>query len=173
MGLFRFYPKKGGLVPIIIESNYSKKLGLPGYSSHSYSLTIRTELSDLSHLERESAKLYSILQGSVDREIQEVGFVPEANRANGPRCTKSDTNQAHGDQWACSDKQRDLILKIVEEFRLEKAEVEGLAKQMFEKPVKVLNRLEASGLIENLLEKYGPKRERTNGYRRPGQKAGR
>lgn len=64
-------------MPIIIESNYSKKLGLPGYSSHSYSLTIRTELSDLGQLERESSKLYAILQGSVDREIQEVGFVLE------------------------------------------------------------------------------------------------
>jgi hypothetical protein len=150
-------------VPIFIESNYSKKLGLPGYSSHSYSLTIRTELSDLSHLERESAKLYSILQGSVDREIQEVGFVPEANRANGPRCPKGDTNQSNGDQWACSDKQRDLILKIVEEYRLEKAVVEELAKDLFQKPVKTLNKLESSGLIAELLEKYGPKRERTNG----------
>ncbi len=46
---------------VVLESNYSKKLGLPGYSSHSYSLTIRTELNDLSQLDRESAKLYAIL----------------------------------------------------------------------------------------------------------------
>ena len=154
-------------MPIIIESSYSKKLGLPGYSSHSYSLTIRTELSDLSQLERESAKLYSILQGSVDREIQEVGFVPEAHgstpRANGHAAP------ANSEDWACSDKQRDLILKIVDEHKLDKQEVEGLAKDMFQKPVKTLNKLEASGLIEELLEKFGPKK--TNGYRRPGQKA--
>jgi len=31
----------------IIEANYSKKLGLPGYSSHQYSLTLRAEISDL------------------------------------------------------------------------------------------------------------------------------
>ena len=41
-------------MPIIIESNYSKKIGLPGYSSHSYSLTVRTELSDLGQIEREA-----------------------------------------------------------------------------------------------------------------------
>ena len=29
---------------IILEANYSKKLGLPGYSSHQYAVTVRTEL---------------------------------------------------------------------------------------------------------------------------------
>jgi len=46
---------------------------------------------------------------------------------------------------------------------LGQAEVEGLAKDMFQKPVKVLNKLEASGLIEELLEKYGPKKTNGNG----------
>jgi hypothetical protein len=141
---------------VIIEANYSKKLGLPAYSSHSYSITIRSEVADLSQVERESAKLYAILQGSVDREIQEVGFVPDGNGA-APRTN----GHSNGDQWACSDKQKELILKVVDEHRLDKQEVEALAKQMFEKPVKALNKMEASGLIENLLETYGPKK--TNG----------
>ena len=51
---------------VVIEANYSKKLGLPAYSSHSYSITIRSEVADLSQVERESAKLYAILQGSVE-----------------------------------------------------------------------------------------------------------
>ena len=156
-------------MPIFIESNYSKKLGLPGYSSHSYSLTIRTELGDLGQLERESSKLYAILQGSVDREIQEVGFVPEANgRATQPVRSNSDS-----DEWGCSIKQRDLILKIVEEHQLDPHAVDGLAKDMFRKSVRMLNKLEASGLIEELLAKYGPKKQGTNGYRQNGQKAGR
>jgi hypothetical protein len=66
-------------VAVVIEANYSKKLGLPAYSSHSYSVTIRSEVADLSQVERESAKLYAILQGSVDREMQETGFVPEGS----------------------------------------------------------------------------------------------
>jgi hypothetical protein len=53
---------------IIIEANYSKNLGLPAYSSHSYSVTIRSEVADLSHPERESAKSYAILQGRCDRD---------------------------------------------------------------------------------------------------------
>ena len=100
---------------VIIEANYSKKLGLPCYSSHSYSITIRSEVADLSQVERESAKLYAILQGSVDREIQEVGFIPDGNghgsaapRTNGP------TGQVNNDQWVCSDRQKELNLRVVE-----------------------------------------------------------
>jgi len=147
---------------VIIEANYSKKLGLPAYSSHSYSVTIRSEVADLSQVERESAKLYAILQGSVDREIQEVGFIPDGNgHGSAPRTTNGHANQPNGDQWSCSDKQRDLILKIVDEHRLDKQEVEGLAKDMFNTPVKALNKMQASGLIEELLNKHGP--TKTNG----------
>ncbi len=32
---------------ITLEVNYSKKPGLPGYSSHQYSVTIRTKLGAL------------------------------------------------------------------------------------------------------------------------------
>ncbi len=37
---------------IVIEANYSKKQGLPAYSRHSYSVTIRSEVADLSQVER-------------------------------------------------------------------------------------------------------------------------
>ena len=148
---------------IILESSYAKKVGLPGYSSHSFSVTIRSEVADLSQVDRESAKLYTILQGSVDREIQEIGFVPECG-GNGTSISRSaQASQSNGDQWACSDKQRELILKIVDEHRLDKSAVEGLSKDMFHKPVKTLNKLEASGLIEELLEKYGPKKANGDG----------
>ena len=40
---------------VFIEANYSKKLGLPQYSSHQYSVTIRTELTDVSQLAQASA----------------------------------------------------------------------------------------------------------------------
>jgi hypothetical protein len=32
---------------ITLEANYAKKLGLPNFSSHQYSVTIRTELTDI------------------------------------------------------------------------------------------------------------------------------
>ena len=64
---------------IILEANYAKKLGLPGYSSHQYSVSIRTELTDLSQVEEESTRLYQLLQTAVDKDIQEVGFIPNAS----------------------------------------------------------------------------------------------
>ena len=54
---------------ITLEANYSKKLGLPGYSSHQYSVTIRTELSDIKQVGAESANLYALLQGCVQRVL--------------------------------------------------------------------------------------------------------
>jgi hypothetical protein len=141
---------------IVIEANYSKKLGLPAYSSHSYSVTIRSEVADLSQVERESAKLYSILQGSVDREIQEVGFIPDGN-GHGSAAPRTSNGHSNGDEWVCSTKQRELILKIVDEHKLDKQEIESLAKDRFNMPVKSLNKLQASGLIEELLAKYQPK----------------
>ncbi len=63
---------------IELQATYSKKLGLPNYSSHCYVVSLRTELTDLSKVEAESARLYSLLQQSVDRQVQEVGFLPDA-----------------------------------------------------------------------------------------------
>ena len=62
---------------IVLEANYAKKLGLPGFSSHQYSVSIRAELTDLSLIEQESARLYSLLQEAVDQSIQQVGFMPD------------------------------------------------------------------------------------------------
>ena len=83
------------------------------------------------------------------------------------------------DAWTCSDKQKELILKLVEQHGLDKNEVETLAKEMFGRSVKTLNRLQASGLIEELLERHGKAKQnnghgRANGaavYRRHGARA--
>ncbi len=139
-------------MPVILEANYSKKLGLPGYSSHQYMITLRTELSDLSQVEAESSRLYSLLQSSVDRELQKPGFVPETPKGNG---NGNSQHQSENGGWNCSEKQQNLIQKIVIENHLDKNEIEALANERFGKGVKALNKLEASGLIEELLEKTG------------------
>jgi hypothetical protein len=158
---------------LTLEANYSKKIGLPGYSSHQYSLTLKTELSDISQAEAESARLHQTLQTSVDRELQKVGFLPTGTNGNGSSTvTATDRGNGHAngksDVWACSEKQRDLIIKFTEEHKLDKTMVDNLAIERFGHGVKQLNKLEASGLIDELLEKYGDKRA----GRRPFQKAG-
>lgn len=150
---------------IVLEANYSKKLGLPGYSSHQYSLTVRTELNDLTQVATESARLHATLQDSVDREIQKTGFLPESKtttpRSNGNGNNGHHNGNGHGngseDRWACSNPQRDLILKITSEHDLDKTKIEQLAQDRFGKGVRQLNKLEASGLIDEMLEMTGQK----------------
>jgi hypothetical protein len=155
---------------IVLEANYAKKLGLPNFSSHQYSVTIRTELNDLSQVEAESARLYRILQDAVDREMEEVGFLPNATdygmlppaaqngdrHGNGhhPSADTRHTSNGNG-AWRCSEKQRELIEDLLREKRIENSTVEEIAREMFGAGVKELNRLQASGLIDELLDRYG------------------
>jgi hypothetical protein len=147
---------------IHLEANYSKKLGLPGYSSHQYSVTIKTEVTDPNQVPAESSRLYDMLQSCVDREIQKTGFLPQGNNDRGGGASGAFAN-GNG-AWSCSPKQRDLILDIVDRNKLDKNEVEKLAQERFGKGVKQLNKLEASGLIDELIEKH----DKTGSNRRYG-----
>ena len=169
---------------ITLEANYSKKIGLPGYSSHQYLLTLRTELSDFSQVSAESQRLHALLQASVDREIQQPGWLPSgvarrtATTASPTRVTATATVTARratatamvtAKQWNCTPKQQQLIIKIVDENRLDKQDTEWLAMDRFGKGVKQLNKLEASGFIEELFERH-PRQRSGDGHQpqRPG-----
>ena len=153
-------------MPLIMEANYSKKLGLPGYSSHQFMVTVRVELSDLNQVASESHRLYALLQTSVDQEIQKTGYLPDSGKPIPIQQSKVNGHAASdNDTWLCSAKQRGLILKIVEDQHLDKRVVDQLAQQRFSKSVKHLNKLEASGLIEELLEQGG----KPNGHARQSQ----
>lgn len=162
---------------VFIEANYSKKLGLPQYSSHQYSVTVRTELTDVSQLAQASADFYEKLQQAVDAQIINPGFVPGCETAkptgtiSGPLPTArlpASAGDSELDGWKCSDRQRDLILKIVNEHRLDKTEVDTLAHQRYGAGVKQLNKLQASGLIDELLETHGKtEAPRRGNFRQP------
>ena len=158
---------------IKLISNYAKRLGLPGYSSHQFSVSVETELHDLERVPGEMARLYQLLQQAVDREIQQTGFVPgddyglhnsPASRlvslsaqeihypSNGNGNGNGHTNGNGNTRWACSDKQKELILKLVTEHGLDREVVEEISLNRFGVGVKLLNKLQASGLIAELLE---------------------
>jgi hypothetical protein len=162
---------------ITLEANYFKKIGLPGYSSHQFSVTLRTEIADLSKVHAESARLYQELQHAVDTSIQQVGFLPgengngkHTNGGNGHSNRNSTPASGNGnaDVWNCSDKQRDLIIKIVDEHKLDKNDIEKLSQDRFSKGVKSLNKLEASGLIDELLEMHGGKQNGRGRFQKAG-----
>ena len=163
---------------IKLISNYSKRLGLPGYSSHQFSVSVETELMTTDDLAGESERLYQRLQSSVDEQMLRTGFVPPTDYGLQPPAdsTASQRNETtpsnvttvanwqRGPAWRCSDKQKDLILKLVDEHQLDKADVETLAVERFGKGVRILNKVEASGLIDELLDTYGAgQRERRSG----------
>jgi len=154
---------------------YSKRLGLPGFSSHQFSVSVETELHAADDVSGESERLYKLLQEAVDHQIQITGFVPPdgygmnqprtTNGANGHQPNGHSTNGnghhangSNGDQWQCTDGQKGFIIRLVNESKLDKNEVEALAQQLFGCGVKQCSRLQASQLIEELLEKTGKPR---------------
>jgi hypothetical protein len=165
------------IMAIKLIANYSKRLGLPGYSSHQFSVSVETELVTTDDVAAESERLYQRLQSTVDEQMLKTGFVPpgtygmeETNGSDAP--APGTVTQIHDNgRWKCSDKQKDLILKLVEEHQLDKADVDHLAHQRFGKGVKQLSKLEASGLIDELLDTYGggrPAGNQSNTNRRNG-----
>jgi hypothetical protein len=159
---------------IKLITNYSKRLGLPGYSSHQFSVSVETELTTADDVAGESDRLYHLLQSNVDEQIQQTGFVPpaeygmngsfngngDASKANG---SHMNGNGSNGDHWRCSDKQKDLILKLVDEHSLDRQEVDALARQRFGKGVRQLDKMEASGLIDELIDVHGSRNGSNNG----------
>ena len=142
-------------------TNYAKRLGLPGYSSHQFSVSIETELPNLDNVRQDSARLYESLQEVVDQQIQKTGFVPPDGYGMGGEKTGT---------WNCSKKQRDLIEKIIAENKLDQTEIEQLATGMFGLRLQQLNKLQASGFIDELLDRHG--NGKRNGFRQRGSRRG-
>jgi len=167
---------------IKLIANYSKRLGLPGFSSHQFSVSVETELVASDDIPGESERLYQLLQQNVDEQILATGFVPPADygmedaprQVNGrpPANGNASANWQRGPAWKCSDKQRELILKVVEEYQLDKAHIEALANERFGKGVRLLNKVEASGLIDELFDIHGGGNRQGPAQRRNGSAYG-
>ena len=143
---------------VIIELNYGKKLGLPEYSSHNFSVSLKPEVANLEDVHSKVARTYQVLQSAVDEQIINPGFVPGAQPPA--------SNGGNGKMWKCSDKQKELILKMVEEHNLDRTDIDQLSIERFGHGVTQLNKLEASGLIDELMVKTG----RCNGRRNGGNR---
>ena len=111
-----------------------------------------------------------MLQDAVDKEIQEVGFMPDATQygmngnghGNG-RETNGNGHRQSAEGTPITPKQLDLINKILRENNVDKNQAENLSVQMFGAGVKLLNRMQASNLIDELFDQYV--RKNGNGHR--------
>ena len=163
---------------IHLSFEYGKRLGLPGYSSHTFGVTAKAEVTDPSQISAEAERMYQVLQHSVDSQIINEGFVPGENKptftqeaaetrntgnvAHIPGNARQEPSQAHYDtsSWKCTPKQTDLILKIMDENQLHSGFADTLALELHGKPMSGLTKLEASGVVSEFLARY---RRRKNG----------
>jgi hypothetical protein len=141
-----------------LVANYSKRLGLPGYSSHQFSVSVEVELINTDNVTGEASRLYQTLQNAVDREMQSTGFVPTGEygtdtqgRAEQPAVHRPPANGGvRNKQWKASEKQRDLVLKLVENSGIDIELVESISEEMFGH----------CDLIDELLSRYGKRQKR-------------
>jgi len=151
-----------------LVANYSKRLGLPGYSSHQFSVSVESELHNTDNVSAEAERLYKTLQSAVDREMQSTGFVPGGEYGSTEQTPPPQTashhplvNGSHNKQWKASDKQRELVLKLVENSGIELEVVETISEEMFgHGDLPELNKIQMSGLIDELLSRYGKRQKR-------------
>ena len=132
-------------------------------------VSVSAEVSSLRKLETETKRLYDLLQNSVDEQLKEVGFLPDANGQsmiagngkprNGSRPRPAPSAQADG--WGCSEKQRNFILKLAKESEISDRELDATAERLFAAPACALDRKQASHFISELLAITG--REAGNG----------
>lgn len=152
---------------IKLTSTYAKKLGLPSYSSHSFSATVEVEVTDLTGVPAQVHQLYELLQDSVDREITNVGYLPR-DQQEGLRVNRRQPQNGGHEQgrhegggspgrnhssWSCSEKQRKLILELIERLDMDLETAQQLSNEQFGRGLRQLDRKQASELISDLLSR--------------------
>ena len=149
---------------IQITASVGKKAGLPNYGSKSFTLSCTKEVTDIRNLEAESVKLHELLEQIVEAQIEKDESTEHVAPVNRIRSNGAQSNDHDEDQWKCSPKQASLIKTLLKDHGLEE-EADRLSQQLWQLPIPSLNKLQASGLIENLLAitKQAKPRSRTNG----------
>ena len=155
---------------VLIDINYTKKLGLPNYSSHSLGIGLKAEAQDLDGVRGEGEKVYGLLQESVDAQLARRGFIP-GETGNGkdleggtlddpPGTEEPDFEQTDPESWQCSPKQRTLILDILGRHDLQSSIVDAIAWQIHGRSMMEVTPREASAVVGEILERFG---KRSNG----------
>jgi hypothetical protein len=141
-------------MPVIITACVSKKVGQANYGSAGFSLTVQSEVTNLDQVREESHRLYSLLSSSVNSELGVED--QKEKRAEWPAIVRN----TKGEEWRCSSAQRLLIEKIANENGV-MGEVENLAEEMFSSPLPLLNKMQASSLLQEVIGRWGKKPARS------------
>jgi hypothetical protein len=153
---------------ILLQFDYNKKLGLPGFSSHSFGISMKAEVADVETIGEEAAKAYSILQQSVDSQIANPGLIPSGNGKAIQIQSNGDKEKTNPDDWTCTIRQRGLILSILERNDLDPEVVEDLAQELHGRPMSDLGKMQVSAVIGEVLDRWG-RHPKTNGRNAGGR----
>lgn len=166
-------------------ANVSDCRGIPPISSKSPSKR-KSATHQSCHSKQNGS--YGSLQAAVDAQIQQVGFVPDEHYglqptqkpvpgAFSPQTTSAssvrqappasvpESSIATVPAWKCSEKQQSLILELAGKAGLADSALNELASRRFNKSVAILNRMEASGLIDELMNRSGSSSKRSTSGR--------
>jgi len=138
----------------VLKATYSTGLTQAGLSDHRFSLGARTKVADLTQVQTECARLYAVLEASVENALQNHGSLPLNLNGHGER--RHIIRSVRGDQnrstCACSRTQQKLLRRFIVKCNLDWSFIERAAQERFAKPVRALNQSQASELIRVLHE---------------------
>ena len=149
---------------ILLEFKYDKRLGLPGYSSHDFGISLKTEVTKVNEIGEESERVYRILQQSVDSQIVHKGYVPEqVNDSTGSDQDNSKEPEVDPDKWNCTERQKGLLLTILDRNGLEPIVVEDLSREIHGRSMADLGKMQVSAVIGEVLDRWGKHPKNGNG----------
>ena len=90
---------------IVLKATYRTGLTQAGLSDQRFSLSVRTKVADLTQVQTECARLYAVLQASVENALQNHGSIPQKAGGKGEWHRRSFHLDQNHDTWACSRKQ--------------------------------------------------------------------
>ena len=137
-------------MPTTIELSYTKKLGLPAYSSHGCQASIRTDAESVAHALEQLPLLYKMLQASVDTELQSVGFVPDVKRYGFPNAAPAPSKTEVASAWACTKEQKVMIVTLAKRHGIGQKALNALSLERFKESVAILDARQAARLIQEL-----------------------
>ena len=143
---------------ILLQFDYGKKLGLPGYSSHNFGVSMKAEVNDPEESPQEAERAYGILQEAVDKQMKNPGFVPSQNGN-----TEIKEPEVDPDKWNCTERQKGLLLTILDRNGLEPIVVEDLSREIHGRSMADLGKMQVSAVIGEVLDRWGKHPKNANG----------
>jgi len=161
---------------VLLQFDYNKRLGLPAFSSHSFGITMKAEVTDLEKIGEEAERAYGLLQSAVDSQIVHQGYISNEDKGeNGTDQVQKTQVKVNGngsktdpDKWNCTVRQRGLIVSVIERNGLDLRVVDDLANDLCGKPMSDLGNAQVSEVIGQVLDRWG-RRPKTNGRTAEGR----